>query len=619
MDPRNSSPLFPERPIVLTPPPLDQHTIAANLKSTLGGLLQLQPDLNQNPPYHGNRQQSVGYNLQHEFETLTADLDLDLTQNPHQAPAAIKHDGPVASPPATSKGFGGHGLLAPSASGSKYGFMDLNSASLLDQSISPVPKHPTSSLLLNANGGHSSGSFLPPLGNTIPSRPQSVNDFLNFFGREQQRQLALEHQEQLANNFYTDLLNYSNWIENLSPQDTITMIEYLCNNLPLDILLTFKSKLDNHLIHHQQPAPPQAYNQVVSPFQQPQLNHDYVHDLENLSLDQSLSHNPDGGLYQPKPNKGNFRHHLFADVKTQRPKSADPSIHTKYNQRSPPHQQLPHGYHHGQKELDRARSPTSHLYEKTNFLQLAAGNKKSPTNGHSTNGAPPSNPTNLNQPAGPAHLSHSNSTSTNTSNSTSTNNPANSDESLDMSAALKLGALATINSRVALDSSRKNHGGYYHPIPQQQQQQQTVKNPHYLNATYAESINRALNSSSVPATNSKHHQVVASVPSAQSNLKSTPAKKSDSGSSQNQSLPSNGSSSMPPETSNIELLKNIPAWLKLLRLHKYTDCLKDIYWKELIELNDAQLEDKGVKALGARRKLLKAFDAVKASNSYGTL
>lgn len=612
MDPRNSSPLFSERPIVLTPPPLEQHTIAANLKTALGGLLQLQPELNQNPSYHGDRQQSVGYNLQHEFETLTADLDLDLTQNQipsTAAPAPIKPLAPVASP-ATAKGLTGPGLLAPSAT--KYNFMDLNSTLSPNlQSLSTITDHPVPSLSLNSNGGGlNSGSFLPSLTKSIPSRPQSVNDFLNFFGREQQRQLVLERQEQLANNFYTDLLNYSNWIENLSPQDTITMIEYLCNNLPLDILLTFKSKLDSHLIHRQQPQP----YQVVSPFQQPQVSHDYVHDLENLHLDHPDS---SGGLYQPKPKPGNFRHHLFADVQAQRPKSADPSLHSKYNQKSPPQQPLPHGYHHGQKELDRARSPTSHLYEKTSFLQLAAGSKNSPTNGATANGIQQSHSANSNQPAGPAHMSHSSSNISGGSNN-NRNNPGHLDESLDINA-LKLGALATINSRVALDSSRKNHGGgYYHatPPPQQQQQQQQQqsqhpgKNAHYLNTTYAESINRAFNSSSVPVTNSKHLQLASPL----ANLKTTPSKKSDSGSSLNQSLPSSTTSSMPPETSNIELLKNIPAWLKLLRLHKYTDCLKDIYWKDLIELNDAQLEEKGVKALGARRKLLKAFDAVKAAN-----
>lgn len=75
----------------------------------------------------------------------------------------------------------------------------------------------------------------------------------------------------------------------------------------------------------------------------------------------------------------------------------------------------------------------------------------------------------------------------------------------------------------------------------------------------------------------------------------------------------NSLSSMPTEIATLDLLNNIPAWLKLLRLHKYTDCLKDMYWKDLVELSDEDLENKGVKALGARRKLLKAFDAVKQS------
>ena len=43
------------------------------------------------------------------------------------------------------------------------------------------------------------------------------------------------------------MIVFSNWIENLNPQDNLTMIDYLCSNLPLDILLTFKSKLDLHL------------------------------------------------------------------------------------------------------------------------------------------------------------------------------------------------------------------------------------------------------------------------------------------------------------------------------------------------------------------------------------
>lgn len=59
------------------------------------------------------------------------------------------------------------------------------------------------------------------------------------------------------------------------------------------------------------------------------------------------------------------------------------------------------------------------------------------------------------------------------------------------------------------------------------------------------------------------------------------------------------------------LLKNIPAWLKSLRLHKYSNCLSNLPWYTLIYLTDEELEVKGVSALGARRKLLKAFNIVK--------
>lgn len=102
-----------------------------------------------------------------------------------------------------------------------------------------------------------------------------------------------------------------------------------------------------------------------------------------------------------------------------------------------------------------------------------------------------------------------------------------------------------------------------------------------------------------------------------------------------------------PDTVDIELLKDIPAWLRSLRLHKYTpifcpneqkaharshgqavelmnmsdqavqesivDCMngKQVWtWREMIALNDEQLEIIGVAALGARRKMLKVFELV---------
>lgn len=66
-----------------------------------------------------------------------------------------------------------------------------------------------------------------------------------------------------------------------------------------------------------------------------------------------------------------------------------------------------------------------------------------------------------------------------------------------------------------------------------------------------------------------------------------------------------GSSKPPEDPTDPGLLQDIPSWLRSLRLHKYTDNLKDLKWQELIELDDEGLEKRGVNALGARRKMLK--------------
>lgn len=66
-----------------------------------------------------------------------------------------------------------------------------------------------------------------------------------------------------------------------------------------------------------------------------------------------------------------------------------------------------------------------------------------------------------------------------------------------------------------------------------------------------------------------------------------------------------GSSKPPEDPTDPNLLKDIPSWLRSLRLHKYTENLKDLKWTELVELNDKALEDRGVNALGARNKMLK--------------
>lgn len=75
-----------------------------------------------------------------------------------------------------------------------------------------------------------------------------------------------------------------------------------------------------------------------------------------------------------------------------------------------------------------------------------------------------------------------------------------------------------------------------------------------------------------------------------------------------------GSSKAPEDPADPTLLQDIPSWLRSLRLHKYTDNLRDMKWTDLIELDDRALEDRGVNALGARRKMLKVFEQVKGMN-----
>lgn len=60
-----------------------------------------------------------------------------------------------------------------------------------------------------------------------------------------------------------------------------------------------------------------------------------------------------------------------------------------------------------------------------------------------------------------------------------------------------------------------------------------------------------------------------------------------------------------------EMLKDIPGWLRGLRLHKYTQCFDGLTWEEIVVLDDATLEAKGVIALGARRRLLRTFEHVR--------
>ncbi|KAF5340636.1 hypothetical protein D9611_007488 [Ephemerocybe angulata] len=59
------------------------------------------------------------------------------------------------------------------------------------------------------------------------------------------------------------------------------------------------------------------------------------------------------------------------------------------------------------------------------------------------------------------------------------------------------------------------------------------------------------------------------------------------------------------------LLNDIPGWLRSLRLHKYTPNFEGANWRDMVMMDEAALEAKGVAALGARRKMLKTFELVR--------
>ncbi|CCM00995.1 uncharacterized protein FIBRA_03043 [Fibroporia radiculosa] len=60
-----------------------------------------------------------------------------------------------------------------------------------------------------------------------------------------------------------------------------------------------------------------------------------------------------------------------------------------------------------------------------------------------------------------------------------------------------------------------------------------------------------------------------------------------------------------------KVLDDVPAWLRSLRLHKYTPNFEGMSWKDMVAMDEEALEAKGVAALGARRKMLKTFELVR--------
>ncbi|KAG2184224.1 hypothetical protein INT44_009239, partial [Umbelopsis vinacea] len=66
------------------------------------------------------------------------------------------------------------------------------------------------------------------------------------------------------------------------------------------------------------------------------------------------------------------------------------------------------------------------------------------------------------------------------------------------------------------------------------------------------------------------------------------------------------------EVVDMELLQDVSAWFRSLRLHKYNSVFEAMKWQDIVNLSDDDLVAKGVAALGARRKMLKVFENVRA-------
>lgn len=154
--------------------------------------------------------------------------------------------------------------------------------------------------------------------------------------------------------------------------------------------------------------------------------------------------------------------------------------------------------------------------------------------------------------------------------------------------AMKLAALSTVSNRASLDDRTKRSSFHQHT----NSQESTPTKPGTPGGSPAPG------SHSLATPMKGHHQ--------------TPSTSSIT------QLSVGGASSGSPAT-DIKLLRDVSAWLRALRLHKYTECFKDMEWQDIVQLDDAQLEEKGVNALGARRKMLKVFEQVRDAQKDGTL
>ncbi|KAF7428542.1 hypothetical protein PC9H_007766 [Pleurotus ostreatus] len=155
-------------------------------------------------------------------------------------------------------------------------------------------------------------------------------------------------------------------------------------------------------------------------------------------------------------------------------------------------------------------------------------------------------------------------------------------------------------------------GGYVQPGQMQMPHPQPHRQPTGSNTNNNRQSRQPGNNWRAPASARFPTSALKSGGLKSSGLKSSGLKSSGLKSSGLKSANSTGSAATPREEDfDPEMLKDIPAWLKTFRLHKYTSCFEGLTWQEMVSLDDAALEAKGVVTLGARRRLLRTFEMVR--------
>ncbi|CDR39039.1 CYFA0S02e11232g1_1 [Cyberlindnera fabianii] len=559
------------------------------------------------PPPSGNNSVSNVSNRQHPGAAL-----LSPKVQASNTPSILMSPQPFAQ-------SGGQisGLLSPS--GSRYKFESEEPeilaprpmSPIIDTSMSGFNNRPLSAQDFNSSfGSNTFDAFRPFSAQPVQSEYQQQHHQQQQ-QHQQQHQNQHQHQQQQQQpsgvperpmsameidsfTFKNDVSNLVNWLGSLNSNQQRSVIDNLLSNLPEDILAYARTKVEDLTYQKQS-----EQSHIVAP--QPLYQSSSMHEPATLDSILNGSQQP----WSPPTAASNLQRALSPNFVSpmdrssvlvheaamlNRPRSADPYSKTPSKNR---------GYQYG------------HNNENVNYY---ANNQSGQQQGGQ--GQRAFDITNLAQQLTAQQLGGggSNSTSSNSNNNSNngnnnntnnnTNNNSNSGMDYNNMNALKLSALSTINSRVQLDSGKnRKHTDDRgrHLTNDDYNRTSSVPPPQRVN--YYESLhNQGKDLSKMASLNSATKGLTLD-----DSNSLTPLKSPQSPTSGQPKSPAIN----PKQITNPKLLADIPSWLKTLRLHKYTPCLQDTPWKELIYFDDEKLTQKGVTAMGARGKLLKAFEVVR--------